>query len=180
MFGYYGHGCREQCNCRRNQTCDRERGCIAPNTSYSTQNNSMELYTSSSLQMIILITCGVLIFFVLGAVYNLRRQLKKENETIANIEVTGMRSSFSANACLVQEGGDDIYSKVKESTMIENTGVTEPEKDGKLEKNRSMMTKMYRNLAWKSGENRPQLFRPYSFVKFHCQVEQEDNVINKG
>ncbi|XP_062589434.1 uncharacterized protein LOC134251084 [Saccostrea cucullata] len=144
-----GHGCRERCNFSQSQTCGRERGCIVPNSSYSgtAQDNGMKPFTSNYLQIIILIPCGLLIFIVLGAVYYLRRKLnrKEQRESNANLGNT-------ANTCLDQEGGGDIYSHVRESKMIENTDVSQSEKYKPLEEGRSTMTHMCKSSTRQYGE----------------------------
>ncbi|XP_062589428.1 multiple epidermal growth factor-like domains protein 10 [Saccostrea cucullata] len=131
-YGYYGHGCRERCDCSENQICDKRRGCLVLHDDYfkniTKGDYKRSEVSSHSLQsMMIIIICGVLalVFIVLGMVCYLRGT-STENGSNTNTDVT--ESSPSGNTCSVQqEQGEYVYNDVRESRMIENTRMIQPE-----------------------------------------------------
>ncbi|XP_055995807.1 uncharacterized protein LOC125647227 isoform X2 [Ostrea edulis] len=116
-FGFYGHGCREKCNCSQDQRCDPRSGCveISHNVTDTKQSESGE-----ALSPVVLAVGGVLVLSLVGTVWIVLLKLaqnKKEGEIRETVA--------PGNGCTFQNGEQEcIYNDVRESQMMENSAIS--------------------------------------------------------
>ncbi|XP_048730506.2 uncharacterized protein LOC125647748 isoform X2 [Ostrea edulis] len=131
-FGFYGHGCREKCNCSKNQVCIPTSGCVEiSDTEEILVPKQSGFGNVLNIEIIIIGVGGVIFLSLTGAVLFVQLKLK-QNRTTGKIT----ESVASGNSCTFQrEQTEYIYDDVRESQMIENIDIRLSGRNGFLRNN---------------------------------------------
>ncbi|XP_062601547.1 uncharacterized protein LOC134263248 [Saccostrea cucullata] len=130
LYGYYGHGCREKCNCSEYQTCDKRYGCQDNQTNIHKRTSAIEDISGITISVV----CVVLTVIVFGSLLYIKQksgQIRKPVEPLATGAHSGCdrlaggayssmapNPTFNENKDSIQNEQEDLtYSDIRESFL---------------------------------------------------------------